>query len=181
MRRLASISTMLILAVSGCSPWSPLERCHSALNWLIPLEAGQYESPAFETKFGNIRYHVGLVVERGTLPLTQINCYLGLGQLPDCANDPVQIDMRWRILADNEAVAFGRQQGKANGGGTSLATVERNLTGTVASWPNAHKSFDAVQGKKYRMQLTLFQPGRLLAPGRPSVQIHTCYNPMGME
>lgn len=168
------------ILLAGCSPWSFLTQCHTALSWPVTLEPGVYESPVFETRFGDWRYHVALKAHRDKIPFREIGCFMGMStDLPGkCADAPIQVAIQWEILDGAKVVAFGTQQGKAATGAWEKAIVTRSLTGYLRSERQPYVRFDSKEGRLYRMRLTVLRSGVRLNPAEPYVEISTCYNPI---
>jgi hypothetical protein len=149
-----------------CSTTWPLTECHKALEWPLDLNPGIYESPEFETKFGQYRYNIALHASR-RVPNQQLSCYMGLGDSGKCTNLPVQINVKWEIVTGENVVAAGTQSGVSAVGGYAQDHILRSFTG-----------FSTDEGRKYRMRITVLESGALLSPATPSIYISACHNPI---
>jgi hypothetical protein len=159
---LASVS----VALGGCSTTWPLTECHTALEWPIVFNAGVYESPEFETKFLQYRYHISLRAFR-RLPNRQLYCYMGLGDSGNCNDSPVQVNVKWEVVDGSRVVASGTQNGAASVGGYTQDYVLRSFAG-----------FASDEGRKYRMRIAILESGASLNPATPILHIGACHNPI---
>lgn len=173
---------VMTLSIEGCSVWSPLATCHTALEWPITLNEGIYESPTFQTKYGQNRRYGVSVNAHHSIPFKQLGCYMGMNSSKtECANDPVQINLTWEILAGDRVVASGAQKGQAHTGGWSQESVERGMTGYIPDEEQPYTRFVATEGQQYRMRIRVLESGALLMPAVPYIKIQTCYNPVDKE
>lgn len=155
------------LALSGCDFYWYLTQCHTALDWPMVLNEGQYESPEFETKFGKFRYYAYVKALR-QIPNERLYCYMGVDAMSGrCIDAPPQLDFTWQLLTDNRVVASGKLSSRCQCGSYGKDDVERSFGG-----------FETQEGRKYRLRITVLSSGALLMTAKPHIEIRTCYNPM---
>lgn len=150
----------------GCAPFWFLTEKHEALAWPISLEQGHFESPPFQTKFGQRRYDIFLNAKR-TIPFDALGCYMGTAIIQNkCASYPNQINIRWEIWGEGRLVASGVEKGWPSSAGWTDGYTER-----------VFGSFVARQGLEYKMKIEVLQNGVLLKPAEPTFLIYACSNP----
>ena len=156
----------ICLLLCGCTPFWFLTERHEALIWPVSLEQGHYESPTFQTKFGQRRYAVVLNAKR-TLPFVALGCYMGTAVTQkECSIYPNQIHIRWEIWGNGKLVASGVQKGWPSNNGWTDGYTERMFG-----------RFTATQGLEYKIKIDVLESGELLKPSVPTFQVYACFNP----